>query len=367
MGEEYLLQENILIDGEPFELFVNYKGRHRFGYNELELDIYWCQLKSIKNEFTLESYYYVKSIIAKKAEIEFDDYDIQTMEENVLLSDYKLPFLYGLRKCISKLKNYITEAKQKRYFRFDPGKENRINEFTIGPEQYTDSGSGVNIRGVIQIIIENTQLFIENFPSFSGISIYLSTDFSIKEIEAAFRIMKSKKILSNNVNFENGITERDIDLSITGNYRYQIKEVKLKDGDVRNFCFLSIDIKEHSKFHQKYGNTEIQNTLIEFHDFVKNNCKSQKGFEINWAGDGGGHRKEDSPPTVRDRGLFRPGDKADKSGEAVSGAGGGGYSAHRLRGDNERRGRAGIHHRRGDRGAGGQRDLQKSEYGGGSC
>ncbi len=66
------------------------------------------------------------------------------------------------------------------------------------------------------------------------------------------------------------------------------KESALNDGDERNFCFLSIDVVDHSRFSSEFNLANINDTLIELHKWLNSIITNKKnGKELNWAGDGG--------------------------------------------------------------------------------
>ncbi len=64
-------------------------------------------------------------------------------------------------------------------------------------------------------------------------------------------------------------------------------ESKLRDGDERNFCFLSIDVAGHSDFSSKFRPADINDTLMNLRKWLNSIISKKEGKELNWAGDGG--------------------------------------------------------------------------------
>lgn len=65
----------------------------------------------------------------------------------------------------------------------------------------------------------------------------------------------------------------------------------LKDGDERNFCFLSIDVVGHSKLSSIFSPESINNTLMNLRNWINPIIKDKNGTELNWGGDGGNFGK----------------------------------------------------------------------------
>ena len=63
--------------------------------------------------------------------------------------------------------------------------------------------------------------------------------------------------------------------------------VKLNDGDLRNFCFLCIDVVGHSVLSEKHNQFDVHCVLDEIHELTRKVTEENSGFEIVWAGDGG--------------------------------------------------------------------------------
>ncbi len=65
------------------------------------------------------------------------------------------------------------------------------------------------------------------------------------------------------------------------------QETKLQDGDERNFCFLSIDVVDHSTLSSQFSPENINHTLMNLRQWLNSIITSKGGRELNWAGDGG--------------------------------------------------------------------------------
>ena len=65
------------------------------------------------------------------------------------------------------------------------------------------------------------------------------------------------------------------------------KTLKLKNGDNREFAFLSIDIVDHSSLSTKFNPKDISHTITAFHSYVKGHVDRHSGTRISWGGDGG--------------------------------------------------------------------------------
>jgi DNA-binding LacI/PurR family transcriptional regulator/class 3 adenylate cyclase len=62
---------------------------------------------------------------------------------------------------------------------------------------------------------------------------------------------------------------------------------ELREGDLREFSFLHIDVVEHSKLVKDNASIVVDNTLNYFKKYVEERVKSHRGKLWNWLGDGG--------------------------------------------------------------------------------
>lgn len=64
-------------------------------------------------------------------------------------------------------------------------------------------------------------------------------------------------------------------------------ESKLKDGDERDFYFLSIDVVGHSGLSSEFSPESINSTLMNLRHWLNPIITKKKGGKLSWAGDGG--------------------------------------------------------------------------------
>ncbi|MEK9149760.1 MAG: FHA domain-containing protein, partial [Candidatus Desantisbacteria bacterium] len=153
------------------------------------------------------------------------------------------------------------------------------------------------------IIYENGKYYLEDLGSKRG-TLIAEKRISGKThlpVDVEFRVGETILVLKEDEGVS--ITDtQDIKISYSGKvYRekvdvYEIsadvllpkeEEVILSDGDERNFCFLSIDVVDHSTLSSLFNPVDINHTLIKLQKWINSIITNKKGKGLIWAGDGG--------------------------------------------------------------------------------
>ena len=69
--------------------------------------------------------------------------------------------------------------------------------------------------------------------------------------------------------------------------RVETSRQRLEEGLVYGFCFLRIDIKDHSNLVKKHATQDVEGTLDSFELLVEEKVKARQGQIWSWHGDGG--------------------------------------------------------------------------------
>ena len=206
--EKVILEENILLDSKPFVLTVELIDINQqelvyvFGKN---IDIYGCEVKNIYDNGELRSGFYIDNLISKKCKIDLSQKYGFTLRSIMGETGYVKPFLYGIKKCINVNKEEIVNLPPHERKVIDPGKEishdqHLFAKLRVISEDFViydkirewDDGSGKNRDEIDKSIYLLLEEFLLHFGVFKRQGLYLSSEFSLKEINRSIDYFKRK-------------------------------------------------------------------------------------------------------------------------------------------------------------------------------
>lgn len=197
--ENIILEENIVLDAKPFILSVGFlrsNDNDSLSYDGIAIDKYTCETKNIIDNNIIRCYSIIDNSLSCRFKVDFSKKSIVALKSMVLGSDYHKPFLYGIKKCVKVIKEYIPKAEGKTLYIIDPWKmpdtemsSNKIyerlrvenNEFAKNISDWEDrSGKErVVIDKSIYLLLEELK---RHFDIYKFWGLYFISDFSVKEI-----------------------------------------------------------------------------------------------------------------------------------------------------------------------------------------
>lgn len=277
MGD-YLVDENIIINDEPYLIKVRYPK-----YDQIRSSHYYnCEIQSANDPaVSFKSY----MLISIQTAIKYDKHNIINKNEvkinDFWKSEYKYPFLYGLKSWILHSLKYKVRWNSLQMLGFEKLPDDVKNGFFVCSDIEIERKSGFDKNYIERAIFSILENIVRYFEIMGLYGLFFSSEFTLEEIQQTLNIFNSRKIIKYDT-LRNRVYSKYIDLQEGSKFynmanstqdKYKIKQYysdfKIQ-YDEDSFVFVIMPFTTE-KF-EWLGDKEDGNSLK---NFITQNAKAQ--------------------------------------------------------------------------------------------